>query len=76
MSKIREALGAPVVKRLKCVYCEWLLALDADDRAAVIEFYDSSLTTSDLVRRLQPFGLPVGHHSMTEHRTGKHREFL
>ena len=74
MSEIRKALEAPVVKRSKCVYCEWLLALDADDRAAVIDSYDSPLATSDLVRRLQPFGLPVTHHSVTEHRQGKHRD--
>jgi hypothetical protein len=76
MSELRKALEEPVLVRTKCVYCDWLLSLDADDRAAVIEFYESKLTTSDLMRRLQPFGLPVTHHPLTEHRRGKHSDRL
>jgi len=76
MSELRKALEAPIVVRTKCTYCEWLLSLDADDRAAIIEFYASNLTTSDLLRRLEPFGIPVTHHPLTEHRRGKHSNRL
>lgn len=76
MSKIRKALEVPAVKRVKCSYCEWLLQMDADDRAAVLEFYASPLSTAEMMRRLQPFGLPVSHHSVLEHRQGKHRNNL
>jgi hypothetical protein len=76
MSELRKALEAPVVVRTKCTYCDWLLSLDAEDRAAVIDGYSSNLTTSDLLRRLQPFGVPITHHPMTEHRNGKHSDRL
>lgn len=76
MSKIREALSVPVQSDRKCAYCDWLLALDAEDREAVIEFYKSPLTTSEIIRRLSPFGMPVSHHPFTQHRKGHHRERL
>jgi hypothetical protein len=76
VSKIREALLAPVESDRKCTYCDWLLALEAEDRAAVIEFYESSLTTSEIIRRLSPFGMPVSHHPFTQHRKGRHKDWL
>lgn len=76
MSKIRQALVEPVASQTKCAYCDWLLTLDADDRAAIVEFYDSSLTTSEIIRRLEPFGLPVTHHPFQQHRRGRHRELV
>jgi hypothetical protein len=76
VSKIRDALNAPIESDRKCAYCEWLFALDAEDRAAVIEFYGSTLTTTEIIRRLQPFGMPVSHHPFTQHRKGRHKDWL
>ncbi len=76
MSKIREALNAPVEKDEKCRYCNWLSSLDAEDRAAIIESYESPLTTSELLRRLEPYGIPVTHHPLQLHRKGRHSEGL
>lgn len=76
MSKIREALAAPIQTDNKCRYCNWLLSLDSEDRAAIIESYQSSLTTSDILRRLEPYGLPVTHHPFQLHRKGRHSEVL
>jgi hypothetical protein len=76
MSKIREALNAPLANDQKCSYCNWLSTLDAEDRAAIIESYSSELTTSEILRRLEPYGIPVTHHPFQLHRKGRHSEEL
>jgi hypothetical protein len=76
MSKIREALAEPMKSRIVCKYCLWLLSLEEEDRQAVVESYASSLTTTEMVKRLALFGMPVTHHPVAEHRAGKHSEVL